>query len=567
MRVVGLTVAGGTTRAVGIAAARVGAGATVVGGGPAGAAVGAVSDPRPGDRAAGGVMGHIAAVAVVIDGAPAVGVVRGGRVIVVVVGNDGSGHHAHAEHDHAGGGDILAAVPGGLGVDNGGRGGALHPHVGHIVARMGGRNGVDGGRYRRAVGPRPGRRSTDEPGALVAPVVVVVDQEDLVGGVDRVAHLGTLDDDILGCTGVEDRFRDLGRGHAFGGGHRGEQDGIPGLLGAGYRGLDQGRRAVVRNPGKVGRQVVARRCPGTIQSGGAEPATGHQEVVALLATVQEQRAVGVDHLHERGSGNGRVARLAVGENQFGRLRGREHDGWGAGLWPGRNVFAHYGPVFVGRQGRKHGGQGRGNDPRTAHRVTGGHPGGTVKQVAALTNGVEQHIPVGVDRKHQVRPAGRNRLELGFPEEHQEDGRTTAGKNFRRLQVDLDRRLDRLLSRLEIGEHPVERHDGGLAPRQQFIDDLCEPLFLGTRQVGEPHLPVQRLGHHLAGAVVDRGAGRHFEDPEPFLLGPPVEHGNGAAEVDFLIVRPGVDLWLVDGQALAAGLEEAWPSGVGSVARR
>ncbi len=305
----------------------------------------------------------------------------------------------------AAGGDILAAVARGLGVDDGGRGGALHPHVGHVVARVAGRDGVDGGRHRCTVGPRSGRRSTDQPGALVAPVVAVVDEKHLVGAVDRVAYRGALDDDILRRAGVEHRFRHPGRGHAFGGGHRGEQDGVPGLLGAGYRGLDQGRRAVVRNPGKVGRQVGARRRPGSVQPRGAEPAAGHQEVVALLAAVQEQGAVGVHHLHQRGPGNGRVAGLAIGENEFGRLRGGEHHRRGAGLRPGRYVFADLGPVGVGWQGFQHRGQSPGNDPRPAHRVSGGQPGGAIEQVAALAGGVGEHVPVGVDRKHQVRPAG------------------------------------------------------------------------------------------------------------------------------------------------------------------
>ena len=347
-------------------------------------------------------MGHVAAVAVVVDGPAAVGIV-GRRVVIVVmvVGDEGPGHHAHAEHDHAGGGDILAAVARGLGVDDGGRGGVLHPHVGHVVARVRGRDGVDGGRHHRGVGPRSGRRRAHQPGALAAPVVVVVDEKDLAGGIDRVAHRGALDHHILRRSGVGDRFRDLGRGHAGGGGHRGEQDRVPGLLGAGHRGLDPGRRAVVRDPGKIGGQVVARRGPRSVQAGGAEPAAGHQEVVALLAAVQEQGAVGVHHLHQRGPGNGRVAGLAIGENEFGRLRGGEHHRRGAGLRPGRYVFADLGPVGVGWQGFQHRGQRLGNDPRPAHRVSGGQPGGAIEQVAALAGGVGQHVPVGVDRKHQV----------------------------------------------------------------------------------------------------------------------------------------------------------------------
>ena len=293
-------------------------------------------------------------------------------VVPVVVGDDRPGQHPHAEHHHPGGGDVLAAVAGGLAVDDSGRRRALHRDVGDVVGRVARRDGVDRRGHGGCIGPGTARRGAVEPGAVEAPVVAIFDIEDRAGGVGGVFDRSALDRREGRVAVVGHHFTGGLVADGGGGRDRGQQDGVLGVAGAGYRGLDEGRLVIVGDIGEIGGEVGAGRRPRAVQRSGPEPAAGREEIVALVGTVQEDRAAGVDDPEQAGAGDRIVGRFTVGEDQFRRFADGEHGGWIFGLHPG-DILPDFLPVLIGRQRRQYLRQGPGRLPCSLQRIAGGQP--------------------------------------------------------------------------------------------------------------------------------------------------------------------------------------------------
>ena len=122
-------------------------------------------------------------------------------------------------------------------------------------------------------------------------------------------------------------------------------------------------------------------------------------------------------------------------------------------------------------------------------------------------------------------------------------------------------LYRLLGRIEIGQHPVQRNRQCLAEGMQLLHNFLQRSGFGFRRIRKTQIPFLWNQGHNSGLLVCDSFGIHFRNTKLLFFGCSGFNGNGAAKMKIRVVFPVVHLGLINGQLFAVLLDHAGPAGV------
>jgi hypothetical protein len=324
-----------------------------------------------------------------------------------------------------------------------------------------------------------------------------------------------------------------------------------------HRGEHEAARAAGRDACEIGRQAGGGKGPRTVQAACRKPATRHQVVELAVAGVAEQRRVGVGHVLQAGSGNGRELRRAERDDDLGRHRGHEdlrHVG-DAQLASG-NLLANVGEVAIVRQSGEGGRQRPGRRP-VSFDAACAQPGAIVQPVPGVRVAVEEDAPVGVDGIAQGSAGDRGQHRCAI--EDQQAGRAFADEDVRRLIVHRDRRW-RLGLPAQAQEKGVQRHALGGERGQRRPDVRVDTFRLGG--VGGRKTRTDELGirqRYPACRQVGAGGEAHLDGAQYRRRRARRRHTQCDARPQRLPVGPGDDLRLIDDRAATGTAERVWPA--------
>src|SRR5438093_3494661 len=193
-------------------------------------------------------------------------------------------------------------------------------NVGYIVNRRAWRDRVNLFRHRSRRGPWSRRIGRHEPDPLQAKVIDVSYFDYFVRCVSSILEGGPFNRLKLRIPAVGN-FRllcglrvDYRRSR-----HLGHQHGVLCLFRARNRYEHPSSRTILRDLGKVWRQLWCRVSPRTAQISCFKPTASGQIVVLLRGSINEEIGIGVGRVRQLRSGNGRVGRLPLEQNDFGRF--------------------------------------------------------------------------------------------------------------------------------------------------------------------------------------------------------------------------------------------------------
>src|SRR5438874_10716523 len=195
-------------------------------------------------------------------------------------------------------------------------------NVGYIVNRRAWRDRVNLFRHRSRRVPWSRRIGRYEPDPLQAKVIDVSHFDYLVRCVSSILEGRTFNRLKLRISAVGN-FRllrslrvDYRRSR-----HLGHQHGVLCLFRARNRYEHPSSRTILRNLGKVWRQLWCRVSPRTAQISCFKPTASGQIVVLLRGSINEEIGIGIGRERQLGAGNIRISGLPLKQDDFGRLVG------------------------------------------------------------------------------------------------------------------------------------------------------------------------------------------------------------------------------------------------------